>query len=62
MKSTNKDMMDSLFFWGVAKIYRYGVSVAAVDWNGVTYLSAHFQYKNLSDRYRGCVFGEVRLC
>ena len=25
MKSTNKDMMDSLFFWGVAKRYKYGV-------------------------------------
>ena len=26
MKSTNKDMMDSLFFWGVAKRYQYGVN------------------------------------
>ena len=36
MKSTNKDMMDSLFFWGVAKRYQYGVGVAATDWNGVS--------------------------
>ncbi len=36
MKSTNKDMTDSLFFWGVAKIYKYGIGVAAVDWNGVS--------------------------
>lgn len=36
MKSTNKDMMDSLFFWGVAKRYKYGVGVAAVDWNKVS--------------------------
>lgn len=36
MKSTNKDMMDSLFFWGVAKRYKYGIAVAAVDWNGVS--------------------------
>lgn len=36
MKSTNKDMMDSLFFWGVAKRYKYGAAVAAVDWNGVS--------------------------
>lgn len=35
-KSTNKDMMDSLFFWGVAKRYKYGIAVAAVDWNGVS--------------------------
>lgn len=34
--STNKDMADSLFFWGVAKIYKYGSSVAAVNWNGVS--------------------------
>ena len=25
-----------LFFWGVAKRYKYGVGVAAVDWNGVS--------------------------
>lgn len=36
MKSTNKDMEDSLFFWGVAKRYKYGVSVAAVNWKGVS--------------------------
>lgn len=36
MKSTNKDMLDSLFFWGVAKRYQYGVSIAATSWNGVS--------------------------
>lgn len=36
MKSTIKDMADSLFFWGVAKIYRCGKGVAAVDWEGVS--------------------------
>lgn len=36
MKSTNKDMADSLFYWGVAKRYKYGVGVAAVDWDGVS--------------------------
>ena len=35
MKSTNKDMADSTFFWGVAKTYRYGVGVAAVSWDCV---------------------------
>ncbi len=35
MKSTNKDMADSLFFWGVPKIYRYGVAVQAIEWKGV---------------------------
>lgn len=36
MKSANKDMADSLFFWGVARIYKYGAGVAAVDWDGVS--------------------------
>ncbi|SFR93562.1 flavodoxin family protein [Anaeromicropila populeti] len=35
MKSTNKDMADSTFFWGIAKTYKYGVGVAAVSWDGV---------------------------
>ncbi|MBR0413101.1 MAG: NAD(P)H-dependent oxidoreductase [Eubacterium sp.] len=36
MKSTNKDMADSLFYWGVAKTYKFGMGVAATDWNGVS--------------------------
>ena len=36
MKSTNKDMADSLFFWGIAKTYKYGVPVMAVSWDGVS--------------------------
>lgn len=36
MKSTNKDMTDSLFFWGVPKIYKFGIGVAAVDWKSVS--------------------------
>lgn len=36
MKTTNKDMLDSLFFWGVAKRYKYGVRVAAINWRGVS--------------------------
>lgn len=36
MRSTNKDMAHSLFYWGVAKIYKYGIGVAAVDWNKVS--------------------------
>lgn len=35
LSSTNKDMADSLFFWGVGKIYRYGKGVAAIEWQGV---------------------------
>ena len=36
MKSANKDMADSLFFWGIARIYKLGFGIAAVDWNGVS--------------------------
>ncbi len=35
MKSTCKDIKDSLFFWGVGRIYTYGVAVAATSWDGV---------------------------
>lgn len=35
MKSTNKDMSDSLFFWGVGKIYKYGVAVRETSFNRV---------------------------
>ena len=36
MKSTIKDMADSLFFWGVARIYKYGIGVGAINWEGVS--------------------------
>ena len=29
-------MKQMLLFWGVAKRYKYGVGVAAVNWNGVS--------------------------
>lgn len=35
MKSTNKDLADSMFFWGVGKIYQYGVAVAATSYTKV---------------------------
>lgn len=36
VKSTNKDMADSMFFWGMGKIYRYGTAVHAVNYKGVS--------------------------
>lgn len=36
MKSTIKDMADSLFFWGVAKQYKLGLAIRAINWNAVT--------------------------
>lgn len=35
MKSTNRDMADSAFWWGVAKTYKYGVAVAETSWERV---------------------------
>lgn len=35
MKSTNKDMADSAFFWGCARTYKLGVGVAAISWGEV---------------------------
>ena len=34
--STLKDMADSLFFWGTAKIYKYGLAVSATNWESVS--------------------------
>ena len=36
MKSAIKDMADSLFFWGVAKTYKYGLAVRAVSYDGIS--------------------------
>ena len=36
LSSTLKDMKDSFYFWGVAKIYKYGIAVAALNWDGVS--------------------------
>jgi len=35
MKSTNKDMKDSLSFWGVPKIYSFGTAVMETSWERV---------------------------
>ncbi len=34
-KSADRDMADSMFFWGVGKTYRYGVNVSATSWDKV---------------------------
>ena len=36
MKSTNRDMADSTFWWGVARTYSYGVAVAETSWERVS--------------------------
>jgi len=35
MRSTLKDLEHSMFFWGIAKIYKFGPAVAAVNWDGI---------------------------
>lgn len=35
MKSAIRDITDSLKYWGVAKIYSYGVAIRSMDWNEV---------------------------
>lgn len=35
-RSTNKDMKDSLIFWGVPKVYSVGKAVRAASWDGVS--------------------------
>ncbi len=35
MKSTNRDMTDSVFWWGVGKIYKYVVAVNETSWERV---------------------------
>ena len=36
MKSANKDMADSTFFWGCAKTYKLGIAVWETDWERVS--------------------------
>ena len=36
IKSTIKDMRDSLFYWGVAKIYQFGLPVAATSYEQIS--------------------------
>lgn len=35
MKSTNKDIKHSMFFWGVGRIYTYGAAVMETSWERV---------------------------
>jgi len=35
MKSSMKDITDSLSYWGIGRIYTYGKGVGAINWDGV---------------------------
>lgn len=41
MRSTNRDMADSMFFWGVAKTYQYGIAVMETSWERVSAKKKH---------------------
>lgn len=36
MKSTNQDMAHSMFYWGVAKTYQFGIAVRETSWERVS--------------------------
>ena len=36
MRSTLRDMKQSLVFWGVGRVYTYGIAVSAIRWEDVT--------------------------
>ena len=52
MKSTNRDMADSAFWWGVAKVYTYGVAVAEISWERVSEQKKRRVEKKLSSLAR----------
>lgn len=35
-KKAVKDVSDALFYWGIPRIYEYGICVQAMNWNGVS--------------------------
>ncbi len=45
MNSANKAMAESLFFWGVAKIYKYGKAIAATNWQEKGWLDKNRPWK-----------------
>ena len=55
MKSTNKDMADSMFFWGVAKTYQYGIAIREVSWDRVS-----DRLKNRIEKKTTALAGKIR--
>ena len=48
-KSTNKDMADSMFFWGMGKIHRYGTAVHAVNYGDIS-RKKHSEIEKATDK------------
>lgn len=55
MRSANKDMSDSLFFWGIARIYPYGNAVAATSWEQIG-----DKKKKAIDKAMDAIAGKIR--
>lgn len=61
-KSTIKDIKDSLFYWGVGKVYTYGINVQAMKWDEVKdkkRTRIESDMKKLSGKVKGKI-GNVR--
>ena len=54
MRSAIKDMTDSMFFWGVAKTYKYGVAVRETS-----YARVDEKIKRKIDRRTTALAGEI---
>lgn len=55
MKSAIKDMADSMLFWGIAKIYKYGKAVSVSKWQ-----DASEKNKNTIDRDLSAIAKKIR--
>ncbi len=55
MKSTNQDMAHSMFFWGIGRIYKYGVAVRETAWKRVSP-----QKKRLIDKKLGRLANKIK--
>lgn len=62
VKSTNKDMADSLLFWGVGKIYQFGTGVAATSWEQVSDKKRRNIEKTVSSITKKIVSSQNKVC
>lgn len=54
-KTTNQDMADNMFFWGIGKTYKYGINVKAITWDGVSE-----EIRNQMDRDTGKLAEKIK--
>lgn len=61
MKSANRDMAHSAFFWSVGKIYRYGAAVQAMCWEGIRVKQKQTIEKNMDRLARKILKNQGRV-